>query len=67
MKKTGTRRAMRREFLGGLTFGLRVVGPVLLARGLAIVIGVCGIVLTGLVAALAVEALSSVRDKERRE
>lgn len=112
MKNTRTRRAMRREFLGGLIFGLRVVGPILsaililivvlglvaglsegwsvvdsiyfafisgltigygdlapktfVARGLAIVIGICGIVLTGLVAAIAVEALSSVREGERR-
>jgi len=112
MEKTRTRRAMRREFLVGLIFGLRVVGPILsallilivalglvaglsegwsvadsvyfafisgltigygdlapktfAARGLAIVIGVCGIVLTGLVAAIAVQALSSVRDGERR-
>jgi hypothetical protein len=112
MKNTRTRRAMRREFVVGLLFGLRVVGPVLsaililivalglvaglsegwpvadsiyfafisgltigygdlapktlVARSLAIVIGICGIVLTGLVAAIAVEALSSVRDGERR-
>jgi hypothetical protein len=103
---------MRREFVGGLIFGLRVVGPVLsaivilivslglvaglsegwsvvdsiyfafisgltigygdlapktfVARGLAIVIGMCGIVLTGLVAAIAVQALNSLRDAERR-
>ena len=112
MEKTRTRRAMRREFLGGLVFGLRVVGPILsallilivalglvaglsegwsvadsvyfafisgltigygdlapktfAARGLAVVIGICGIVLTGMVAAIAVEALSTVRDGERR-
>jgi hypothetical protein len=104
---------MRREFLGGFMFGLRVVGPILsallllivalgliagfsegwrvadsiyfafisgltigygdlapktfLARSLAIVIGMCGIVLTGLVAAIAVEALSSVRDARTRD
>ncbi len=112
MKKTRTPRAMRQEFVGGLIFGLRVVGPVLsaivilivalglvaglsegwsvvdsiyfafisgltigygdlapktlVARGLAIVIGICGIVLTGLVAAIAVRALSSLRDGEHR-
>ena len=112
MKKTRTGRAMRREFVVGLIFGLRVVGPVLsaivilivalglvaglsegwsvvdsiyfafisgltigygdlapktfVARGLAIVIGMCGIVLTGLVAAIAVQALNSLRDAERR-
>jgi hypothetical protein len=104
---------MRRKFLGGLVFGLRVVAPVLsailllivalgliaglsegwpvadsvyfafisgltigygdlapktlVARSLAIVIGICGIVLTGLVAAIAVEALRSVRDGDSRE
>ena len=108
-----TRRAMRRKFLGGLIFGLRVVAPILsalfllilglgliaglsegwplgdsiyfafisgltigygdlapktfVARGLAIVIGVCGIVLTGMVAAIAVEALSAVRDGRARD
>ena len=111
--KTRTRRAMRREFVRGLLFGLRVVGPVLsallllivalglvaglsegwsvadsvyfafisgltigygdlapktfVARSLAIVIGICGIVLTGLVAAIAVQALSAVRDGQHRE
>jgi hypothetical protein len=112
MKQTHNRQAMRRKFVGGLAFGLRVVGPVLSAililivalglvaglsegwsvvdsiyfafisgltigygdlapktfvgRGLAIVIGICGIVLTGLVAAIAVQALNSLRDGERR-
>ena len=112
MKQTRTRREMRREFVAGLIFGLRVVGPVLSAilalivglglvaglnegwsvvdsiyfafisgltigygdlapktfvgRGLAIVIGICGIVLTGLVAAIAVQALSSLRDGKGR-
>ena len=111
MKNTRSRRAMRRQFVVGLIFGLRVVGPVLsallvlivalglvaglsegwsvgdsvyfafisgltigygdlapktiTARSLAIVIGICGIVLTGMVAAIAVEALSSVRDRQR--
>ena len=112
MKDTPTRRSMRRQFVVGLIFGLRVVGPILsalliiivalglvaglsegwsvadsiyfafisgltigygdlapktlVARSLAIVIGICGIVLTGMVAAIAVEALSSVRDGLRR-
>lgn len=104
---------MRREFVGGLVFGLRVVWPVLsallavvvglgllagliegwsvadsiyfafisgltigygdlapktlVARALAIVIGVCGVLLTGLVAAVAVKALSRVRDGAHRD
>jgi hypothetical protein len=104
-------RAMRREFLAGLIFGLRVIWPILsgllavivalgliagvlegwspsesiyfafvsgltigygdlapkslIARMLAIVIGGCGILLTGLVAALAVEALGAVRARPR--
>jgi len=112
MKDTRTRRSMRRQFVVGLIFGLRVVWPILsalmilivalglvagisegwsvadsvyfafisgltigygdlapktlVARSLAIVIGICGIVLTGMVAAIAVEALSSVRDGLRR-
>ena len=111
MKNTQTRRAKRRKFVGGLVFGLHVVGPILsalllvivalglvaglsegwsiadsvyfafisgltigygdlapktfVARSLAIAIGICGIVLTGMVAAIAVEALSSVRDRQR--
>ena len=110
---TASRRAMRRKFVGGLIFGLRVVAPILsallllilalgliaglsegwplgdsiyfafisgltigygdlapktfVARGLAIVIGICGIVLMGLVAAIAVEALRSVREGQHRE
>jgi len=106
-------RAMRREFVSGLFFGLRVVWPVLsallaligvlgllagriegwsvwdsiyfafvsgltigygdlapktfVARVLAIVIGICGVLLTGLVAAVAVKALSAVRGGDRRE
>ena len=106
-------RAMRREFLSGLVFGLRVIWPILsgllgvivafgliagllegwsisdsiyfafvsgltigygdlapktlVARALAIAIGSCGILLTGLVAAVAVEALSAVRAGSRRD
>jgi hypothetical protein len=101
------RRAIRRDFISGLFFGLRVVGPVvsgllvaivalglvigliegwsvmdsiyfafvsgltigygdlapkaLVSRILAIAIGICGVLLTGLVAAVAVKALTAVR------
>jgi hypothetical protein len=113
MKRRSNQREMRREFAGGLLFGLRVVWPVLSAllamivvlglvagliegwsvsdsiyfafisgltigygdlapktfvtRVLAIVIGICGVLLTGLVAAVAVRALSAVRGGDRRE
>jgi hypothetical protein len=102
-------RTMRRRFLKGLLFGLRVVWPVmsavlvlivglgivvglregwsvqesiyfsfvtgltigygdlapktLLARVLAILIGVCGVILTALVAAVAVKAITSASDE----
>lgn len=53
-------------FISGLTIGYGDLAPkTFVARSLAIVIGICGIVLTGMVAAIAVEALSSVRDRER--
>ena len=107
MKPHANPHAMRRTFIKGLAFGLRVVWPVLsiligviaalglvvgwiegwsvqeslyfafvsgltigygdfapqsfAGRMLAIVIGTCGVLLTGLVAALAVKAISAVR------
>ena len=55
-------------FISGLTIGYGDLAPkTFVARSLAIVIGICGIVLTGLVAAIAVHALSAVRDGQRRE
>ncbi len=50
-------------FVSGLTIGYGDLAPKApLARLLAILIGVTGILLTALVAAIAVEALSSVHD-----
>lgn len=49
-------------FVSGLTIGYGDLAPkALAARVLAIVIGCCGILLTGLVAAVAVKALTAVR------
>jgi hypothetical protein len=46
-------------FVSGLTIGYGDLAPkTLLTRSLAIVIGMCGILLTGLVAAVAVKALT---------
>jgi len=102
----------RREFVSGLTFGLRVVWPILsiliaaiavlgliigyvegwsihdsiyfafvsgltigygdlapktmLGRTLAIFIGVCGVLLTGLIAAVAVKALTVIRERDEK-
>ena len=54
-------------FVSGLTIGYGDFAPkTLTGRGLAIAIGACGILLTGLVAAVAVEALSEVRRSVRR-
>jgi hypothetical protein len=48
-------------FISGLTIGYGDLAPKALAsRVLAIVIGMCGILLTGLVAAIAVKALTAV-------
>ena len=52
-------------FVSGLTIGYGDFAPkTLVTRALAIVIGICGILLTALVAAIAVKALttSGVRD-----
>ena len=49
-------------FVSGLTIGYGDLAPkTLLARSLAILIGVCGVLLTALVAAVAVKALTEVR------
>ncbi len=48
-------------FVSGLTIGYGDLAPkTLLARMLAICIGFCGVVMTGVVAAIAVKALTSV-------
>jgi hypothetical protein len=50
-------------FVSGLTIGYGDLAPkTLLTRALAIVIGVCGVVLTALVAAIAVRALTAATD-----
>ena len=49
-------------FVSGLTIGYGDLAPkTLLTRTLAIVIGICGVLVTALVAAVAVEALHMVR------
>src|SRR4051794_8021121 len=51
------------SFVTGLTIGYGDLAPkTLLARVLAILIGVCGIILTALVAAVAVKAITSASD-----
>jgi hypothetical protein len=46
-------------FVSGLTIGYGDLAPkMLLARALAVLIGLCGVLLTALVAAIAVKALS---------
>lgn len=53
-------------FVTGLTIGYGDLVPTtLLGRALAIVIGLCGITLTGLVAAIAVKAFTAMNDDER--
>ena len=50
-------------FVSGLTIGYGDLAPkTLLTRVLAILIGVCGVLVTALVAAVAVKALTVVRD-----
>ena len=50
-------------FVSGLTIGYGDLAPKsLLTRALAILIGVCGVLLTALVAAIAVKALTAARD-----
>lgn len=51
------------SFVSGLTIGYGDFAPkTLIARVLAVLIGVCGILLTALVAAVAVKALSGVKE-----
>ena len=55
-------------FVSGLTIGYGDLAPKTVAgRGLAIVIGICGVLLTGLVAAVAVKALDTVSDGRRSD
>jgi|SRR5688572_14052291 hypothetical protein len=55
------------DFVSGLTIGYGDFAPKsLLTRALAIAIGVCGIVLTALIAAVAVKALTSATDDPKR-
>ena len=55
-------------FVSGLTIGYGDFAPkTLVTRMLAIVIGVCGVLLTALVAAIAVKALDLGTGKERGE
>lgn len=50
-------------FVSGLTIGYGDLAPkMLLTRVLAILIGVCGVLLTALLAAIAVKALGTVTD-----
>jgi len=51
-------------FVSGLTIGYGDLAPKsLLTRVLAILIGVCGVLLTALVAAIAVKALTTAQDE----
>ena len=52
------------SFVSGLTIGYGDLAPkTLLARVLAVLIGVCGVLLTALVAAIAVKALGPLVDR----
>lgn len=54
-------------FVSGLTIGYGDLAPrSLLTRALAICIGLCGVLLTALVAAIAVKALTAVTDGGER-
>jgi hypothetical protein len=54
-------------FVSGLTIGYGDLAPKsLLTRVLAILIGVCGVVLTALLAAIAVKALTVATDEGKR-
>jgi hypothetical protein len=54
-------------FVSGLTIGYGDLAPkALLARVLAIAIGVCGVLFTALVAAIAVKALTTATDDDER-
>ena len=55
-------------FVSGLTIGYGDLAPkTFVARVLAIMIGICGVLVTALVAAIAVKALLAVQDEDRRE
>ena len=54
-------------FVSGLTIGYGDLAPkTLLARSLAILIGVCGVLFTALLAAVAVKALATANDDGSR-
>jgi hypothetical protein len=54
-------------FVSGLTIGYGDFAPKsLLTRGLAIAIGACGVLLTAVVAAVAVKALTAATDERER-
>jgi Ion channel len=51
------------SFISGLTIGYGDLAPkTLLTRALAVLIGICGVLLTALLAAIAVKALTAARD-----
>jgi hypothetical protein len=53
-------------FVSGLTIGYGDLAPKsLLTRALAIVIGVCGVLVTALVAAIAVKALTAAAERDQ--
>ena len=53
-------------FVSGLTIGYGDLAPkLLLTRALAVVIGVCGVLLTAIVAAIAVRALTAATDGDK--
>ena len=55
-------------FVSGLTIGYGDLAPKrLLARVLAIAIGICGVLVTALVASVAVKALSAVSEEDGRK
>jgi hypothetical protein len=54
-------------FVSGLTIGYGDLAPkTFLTRALAVMIGICGVLLTGLVAAVAVRALGAASGEEHR-
>jgi Na+-transporting NADH:ubiquinone oxidoreductase subunit NqrD len=54
-------------FVSGLTIGYGDLAPkFLLTRGLAILIGVCGVLLTALLAAIAVRALADATENRNK-
>ena len=54
-------------FVSGLTIGYGDFAPTrLVTRALAVVIGVCGVLVTALIAAIAVKALTTQTDAHRK-